>query len=106
MDLTTESRRQAAAQLQNEVSFWYYSFCKLVKSQQEYARTLCRWIQLTDCLVTDKRQSRCASAVRTLSEKWQRGLEKLPDKVASDAIKHFLSAVESIIRQQAEEHNQ
>ncbi|KAK8522407.1 hypothetical protein V6N13_115376 [Hibiscus sabdariffa] len=106
MDLTTESRRQATAQLQAEVSFWYYSFCKLVKSQQEYVRTLCRWIHLTDCLVSDQRQSRCGSAVRRLSEEWQRGFEKLPDKVASEAIKRFLLDIESIIQQQAEEHNQ
>ncbi|KAE8688033.1 hypothetical protein F3Y22_tig00111005pilonHSYRG00187 [Hibiscus syriacus] len=106
MDLTTESHRQATAQLQTEVSFWYYSFCKLIKSQQEYIKTLYRWIQLTDCLVNDQRQSHCLYAVRRLSEEWQRGFAKLPDKVASEAIKSFLLAVESIIQQQAEEHNQ
>ncbi|XP_022762672.1 nitrate regulatory gene2 protein isoform X2 [Durio zibethinus] len=106
MDLTTESHRQATAQLETEVSFWYYSFCKLIKSQQEYVRTLDGWIQLTDCLVDDHQQNRCLSAVRRLCEEWQLGLEKLPDKVASDAIKSFLLAIQSIIQQQAEEHKQ
>ncbi|XWS40440.1 hypothetical protein CRYUN_Cryun18bG0140400 [Craigia yunnanensis] len=106
MDLTTESHRQASAQLETEVSFWYHSFCKLVKSQQEYVGTLCRWIQLTDCLVDNHQQSRCSPAVRRLCEEWQLGFEKLHDKVASEAIKSFLLAIHSIIQQQDEEHNQ
>lgn len=81
MDLITESHRQATAQLETEVSFWYHSFCNLIKSQQEYVRTLCRWIQLTSCLADDHRQSRCSSAVCRLCEEWQLGFEKLPDKV-------------------------
>ncbi|XP_021286042.1 uncharacterized protein LOC110417818 [Herrania umbratica] len=106
VDLTTESHRQATAQLETEVSFWYHSFCELVKSQQEYVRTLCRWIQLTDCLVDDHQQNHCSTTVRRLCEEWQRGFDKLPDKVASEAIKSFLLAIQSIIRQQVEEHNQ
>nr|KJB14756.1 hypothetical protein B456_002G142000 [Gossypium raimondii] len=106
MDLTTESRLQATAQLETEVSFWYYSFCRLIKSQQEYLRTLCQWIQLTDCLVSNQQQSRCSSAVRRLCEEWHLGFEKLPDKAASETIKRFLLAIQSIIQQQAEEHNQ
>ncbi|MBA0706021.1 hypothetical protein Golax_018163 [Gossypium laxum] len=106
MDLTTESRLQATAQLETEVSFWYYSFCRLIKSQQEYLRTLCQWIQLTDCLVSNQQQSRCSSAVRRLCEEWHLGFEKLPDKAASETIKSFLLAIQSIIQQQAEEHNQ
>ncbi|XWS67437.1 hypothetical protein CRYUN_Cryun04dG0006500 [Craigia yunnanensis] len=104
MDLTTESHRQATAQLETEVSFWYHSFCKLINSQQEYVRTLCRWIQLTDCLVDNHQQNGCSSAVRRLCEEWQLGFEKLPDEVASESIKSFLLAIQSIIRQQAEEH--
>ncbi|KAG4162464.1 hypothetical protein ERO13_D01G116500v2 [Gossypium hirsutum] len=106
MDLTTESRLQATAQLETEVSFWYYSFCRLIKSQQEYLRTLCQWIQLTDCLVSNQQQSHCSSAVRRLCEEWHLGFEKLPDKAASETIKSFLLAIQSIIQQQAEEHNQ
>ncbi|PPS18863.1 hypothetical protein GOBAR_AA01711 [Gossypium barbadense] len=106
MDLTTESRLQATAQLETEVSFWYYSFCRLIKSQQEYLRTLCQWIQLTDCLVSNQQQSHCSSAVRRLCEEWHLGFEKLPDKVASETIKSFLLAIQSIIQQQAVEHNQ
>ncbi|KAB2096840.1 hypothetical protein ES319_A01G131600v1 [Gossypium barbadense] len=81
-------------------------FCRLIKSQQEYLRTLCQWIQLTDCLVSNQQQSHCSSAVRRLCEEWHLGFEKLPDKVASETIKSFLLAIQSIIQQQAVEHNQ
>ncbi|KAK8606232.1 hypothetical protein V6N13_102986 [Hibiscus sabdariffa] len=106
IDLTTESHRQATAQLETEVSFWYYSFCKLMKSQQDYVRTLCRWIQHTDCLADDNRKSHCSSAVCRLCKEWQRGFEKLPDKVTSEAIWSFLLAIQAIIQHQAEERNQ
>ncbi|TYI97478.1 hypothetical protein E1A91_D01G146100v1 [Gossypium mustelinum] len=81
-------------------------FCRLIKSQQEYLRTLCQWIQLTDCLVSNQQQSHCSSAVCRLCEEWHLGFEKLPDKAASETIKSFLLAIQSIIQQQAEEHNQ
>ncbi|XVE48509.1 hypothetical protein DITRI_Ditri01bG0007500 [Diplodiscus trichospermus] len=106
MDLTTESHHRATAQLETEVSFWYCSFCKLIKSQQDYVRTLCRWIQLTDRLADNHHQNRCSSAVRRLCEEWQLGFEKLPDKLASEAIKSFLLAIQSIIQQQTEELGQ
>ncbi|XVE67517.1 hypothetical protein DITRI_Ditri08aG0167300 [Diplodiscus trichospermus] len=107
MDLTSESHRQATAQLETAVSFWYHGLCKLIISQQEYVTTLCRWIKLTDCLVDEHQFNRCcSSAVRRLCEEWQLGCEKLPDKVASEAIKNFLLAIQSTIQQQAEEHKQ
>ncbi|GAV76404.1 DUF632 domain-containing protein/DUF630 domain-containing protein [Cephalotus follicularis] len=105
MDLTTEYRHQATAQLETEVTCWYSYFCKLVKSQREYVRTLCRWIHLTDSLVDNHQQSHCLSAIRRLCEEWQIVFDRLPDKVASESIKSFLSAIQSIIQLQTEEHN-
>lgn len=81
MDLSTEYHRRATAQLETEIVCWYNSFCRLVKSQQVYATTLCRWIQLTDCLVNNHQQNGCSSAVRRLCEEWQIVPERLPDKV-------------------------
>ncbi|KAF2317863.1 hypothetical protein GH714_041182 [Hevea brasiliensis] len=107
IDLTTNYHRQATtqAQLETEVTSWYLSFCKLVKSQQEYVRTLCRWIKLTDCLVDGNQHSSCSSAVRSLCEEWQLVFDRLPDKIASEAIKSFLDAIQMIMLQQTEEHN-
>ncbi|KAK9267175.1 hypothetical protein L1049_009595 [Liquidambar formosana] len=104
-DPTTDYHRQATAQLVNEVTSWYNSFCKLIKSQQEYVRTLCRWIQLTECLVDDCQQNGCSSVVRALCEEWQLALDRLPAKVASEAIKGLLSSIHNIVLQQEEEHN-
>ncbi|KAF2310799.1 hypothetical protein GH714_017365 [Hevea brasiliensis] len=79
VDLTTDYHHQATSQLETEVTSWYLSFCKLVKYQQGYVRTLCRWIKLTDCLVDDNQHSR-SSAVRSLCEEWQLLVDRLPDK--------------------------
>lgn len=81
MDPSTDYRRQAAVQLETEVNCWYNSFCKVVKSQREYIKALCRWIQLTDRLVDEYRRSLYSSAVHSFCEQWQLALDKLPDKV-------------------------
>ncbi|KAF3450330.1 hypothetical protein FNV43_RR06410 [Rhamnella rubrinervis] len=105
MDLSTDYRRQAAAQLETELNCWYSSFCKVVKSQGEYVKALCRWIQLTDRLVDEHRRSLYSPAVHSFCEQWQLGLDNLPDKVSSEAIKSLWSAIHSILLQQEEEHN-
>ncbi|XP_065882200.1 protein ALTERED PHOSPHATE STARVATION RESPONSE 1 [Euphorbia lathyris] len=104
-DFTSDYHRQATAQLENEVTSWYLSFCKLMESQNEYVRTLCRWIQRTNCLVDDNQQNNCSSAVRSLCEQWQLAFDKLPDKIASEAIKGLMTAIKMITVQQAEEYN-
>ncbi|XP_012075657.1 protein ALTERED PHOSPHATE STARVATION RESPONSE 1 isoform X2 [Jatropha curcas] len=104
-EMTTDAHRHATVQLETEVNSWYISFCKLVKSQQEYVTTLCRWIQLTDCLVNDNQHSSYSSAVCSLCEEWQLAFDRLPDKIASEAIKSLLSAIHAIMLQQEEEHN-
>lgn len=85
MEPTTEYHQQAAAQLKNEVTCWYNSFVKLVKSQKEYTTSLCSWIQLTNSIAdAGGQRSRTSSSVLKLSEQWLCELNKLPDKV------HFL----------------
>ena len=78
--LNSEYHHQATIQFESEASYWYNSFCKLVKSQQEYVRTLSKWIQLTNCL-RDGQESSNHSSIRTISEQWELGLDGLPDKV-------------------------
>ncbi|MCL7032119.1 hypothetical protein MKW94_001852, partial [Papaver nudicaule] len=64
---------------QLEVNIWYNSFCNLVKSQREYIRVLNRW--------------------------WQLAFDRLPEKVAAEAIKSFVSVIHSIVLQQTKERN-
>lgn len=79
---TTESQRQAAGQLQTEVTSWYSSFCKLVKYQREYVRSLCKWIELTNYIDGSDRVNQSESpTLHSLLDKWQQALDKLPDKV-------------------------
>lgn len=100
--LNSEYHHQATIQFESEASYWYNSFCKLVKSQQEYVRTLSKWIQLTNCL-RDGHESGNHSSIRTICEQWELGLDGLPDKEVADAIKNLLLSIRSIIAQQAEE---
>ncbi|KAM5587519.1 nitrate regulatory gene2 protein [Rosa sericea] len=106
IDLSTTYHRQAAIQLESEVSCWNNSFSEAIKSQQEYVRTLCRWIQLIDNPVDDHAQSLYSSAVRCLCDQWQLALDRSPSKEAAEAIKSLLSAIHRICLQQEEEHNQ
>ncbi|CAI0545477.1 unnamed protein product [Linum tenue] len=104
VESATEFHRQATAQLEAEIISWYHSFCRLVRSQEEYVTTLCRWVQLTSCLVDDQQPPSAQSpAVHKLCEEWKLGFDKMPDKVASEAIKGFLSSIQAIVQQQAEE---
>jgi hypothetical protein len=82
-DFGTDYHRQATAQLETEVTYWYNTFSKLIKSQREYVLTLTRWIQLTGRLADDHQhqQSGYLSVVRSLCEVWQLSLDRLPDKV-------------------------
>ncbi|KAF7803949.1 nitrate regulatory gene2 protein [Senna tora] len=101
----SEHHHQATRQLEAQVTYWYKSFCKLVKSQREYVRNLSKWMQLTDCLMDGHERSICAPMIRSISEQWELGLDKLPDKEASEAIKNLLSSIQCISVQQAEEYN-
>ncbi|KAM1571363.1 hypothetical protein EV2_037444 [Malus domestica] len=105
LDLSSNYHRQATIQLETEVSCWYNHFCKVIKSQQEYVRTLSRWIQLTDSLVDDDRKSLYSSSICWMCEQWNLAFERLQDKEAAEAIKSLLSAIRLIFMQQEEEHN-
>ncbi|XP_028803184.1 nitrate regulatory gene2 protein isoform X2 [Neltuma alba] len=102
--LNSDYHHQATLQFETEVSYWYNSFCNLVKSQGEYVRILYEWIQRTDYLMDDHKRSGCASMIHSISEQWMHGLAKVPDKETSESIKSLLSSISSIIAQQAAEN--
>ncbi|XP_047160080.1 nitrate regulatory gene2 protein [Vigna umbellata] len=102
--LNSEYHHQATIQFQTEASYWYSSFCKLVKSQREYVRILHEWIKLTESL-RDGQESSNHSSVLTICEQWEHGLNDLPETATSDAIKSLLSCIRSMTSQQTEEHN-
>ncbi|CAA2980816.1 Hypothetical predicted protein [Olea europaea subsp. europaea] len=105
-EFSSEYHREAAAQLKTEVTYWYNSFCKLVKYQKEYVGALCKWTECTDCF-RDVDGCGNTSMVHShaLAEEWLLALDKLPDKMVSEAIKSLLSAIHTIVLQQHEEVN-
>ncbi|MQL75614.1 hypothetical protein Taro_007978 [Colocasia esculenta] len=100
---STDSQRHATAQLETEVESWYNAFYNLLRAQRDYAHTVNQWVRLTDCLPTDGTLG--ASGIYVVCEEWELALERLPDKVAAEAIKSFVSVVHSIGLQLAEEHS-
>uniref|UniRef100_A0ACD5VPA1 Uncharacterized protein n=1 Tax=Avena sativa TaxID=4498 RepID=A0ACD5VPA1_AVESA len=100
---TTDSHCYATTQLEVEVSAWHSSFCNLITLQREYVTILNQWISLTDCLPDDDGFMRSSSGIRSLCGELQHALERLPEKSAAEAIKTFLSVIQSIVLQQAEE---
>lgn len=103
LEPTSDSHHLATAQLETEVTFWYNSFCNLLKSQRDYVQILNQWVRLTDCLPDMSEVTGSTYRIHSLCEEWQLSLDRLPDKVAAEAIKSFLSVIHSIFLQQKEE---
>ncbi|XP_072955174.1 protein ALTERED PHOSPHATE STARVATION RESPONSE 1 [Typha angustifolia] len=101
---TSDSHRHATAQLEAEVASWHSSFCNLINSQREYIRVLNQWVRLTDCLL-DSTGLRATSGIHSLCDELQRALDRLPEKVAAEAIKSFLSVIHSIVLQHTVERS-
>ncbi|KAL5220161.1 hypothetical protein ABZP36_024874 [Zizania latifolia] len=100
---TTDSHCQATAQLEVEVSAWHTSFCNLITLQRDHVAILNQWIKLTDCLPDNDGFMSGSSGLRSLCGELQRALAGLPEKVAAEAIKTFISVIHSIVVQQTEE---
>ncbi|XP_059641329.1 protein ALTERED PHOSPHATE STARVATION RESPONSE 1 isoform X2 [Cornus florida] len=105
---TSEIHRQSTLQLELEVQQWHHSFCNLVKSQRDYIQSLTGWLRLSlfQFSTNPLHKTRQDSAIYSLCEEWNLAVDRLPDKVASDGIKGFLTAIHAIVVQQAEEQKQ
>ncbi|KAG7034078.1 hypothetical protein SDJN02_03805, partial [Cucurbita argyrosperma subsp. argyrosperma] len=105
---TSEIHRQSTLQLELEVQQWHASFCNLVKAQRDYVQSLTAWLRL--CLLqisgTPLLRTGQDSRIYSLCEEWNLAVDRIPDKVASEGIKSFLTVVQAIVVQQAEEHKQ
>ncbi|GAB2290063.1 hypothetical protein Dimus_024354 [Dionaea muscipula] len=104
-DSTSELHRQATRELASAVSAWHSSFCCLVKYQRDFIRSLQGWFKLT-LLPVDKESTnhtRELSDAFSFFDEWKLALDRLPDTVASEAIKSFVNVVHSISVKQTEE---
>ncbi|KAL9252500.1 Nitrate regulatory gene2 protein-like protein [Drosera capensis] len=105
-DSTSELHRQATRDLESAVSAWHSSFCRLVKYQRDFICSLQGWYKLTLFPVDREAVSnttRDPSNAFSFFDEWKLALDRLPDTVASEAIKSFVNVVHSISMKQTEE---
>ncbi|XP_031483272.1 protein ROLLING AND ERECT LEAF 2-like [Nymphaea colorata] len=110
---TTELHRQSTHHLQLAVSGWHSSFFQLTKHHRDYIHSLHSWLRLTLYRLDDSTEngsegivpaaSESASKIYNLCEEWRHAVDRLPDTVASEAIKSFVTVVQAISLQQSEE---
>ncbi|XP_052195657.1 protein ALTERED PHOSPHATE STARVATION RESPONSE 1 isoform X2 [Diospyros lotus] len=105
---TSEIHRQSTLQLELEVQQWHIAFCNLVKAQRDYIQSLTGWLRLSLFQFSNNSLSKTGkdSAIYTLCEEWHLAVDRIPDKVASEGIKSFLTVIHAIVVQQAEEQKQ
>ncbi|KAG2694173.1 hypothetical protein I3760_08G129200 [Carya illinoinensis] len=105
---TSEIHRQSTLQLELEVQQWHQSFCYLVKAQRDYIESLVSWLRISLFQISKNPLSRAAqeSRIYSLCEEWHVAVDRIPDGVASEGIKSFLTVIHAIVVQQADELKQ
>lgn len=105
-DSTSELHRQATRDLESAVSAWHSSFCRLIKFQRDFIRSLHGWFKLTLFPVSNDNAdiiNREPSDAFGFCDEWKLALDRVPDTVASEAIKSFINVVHVISIKQSEE---
>ncbi|RVW32331.1 Nitrate regulatory gene2 protein [Vitis vinifera] len=102
---TSELHRQATRDLESAVSAWHSSFCRLIKYQRDFILSLQGWLRLTliPLTMTTSMATGSSPVVFAFIDEWKLALDRLPDTVASEAIKSFVHVVHAISGKQAEE---
>ncbi|GMI68210.1 Altered Phosphate Starvation Response 1 [Hibiscus trionum] len=105
---TSEIHRQTTLQLQLKVQQWHLSFCNLVKAQRDYIQSLAGWLRLSLFQFSKNPVLRNGqeSKIYSFCEEWHLAVDRIPDKVASEGIKSFLTVINAIVVQQEEEYKQ
>lgn len=104
-DSTSELHRQATRDLESAVSAWHSSFCRLIKFQRDFIRSLQGWFKLTLFPVDNDNVNGNGepSEAYAFCDEWKLALDRVPDTVASEAIKSFINVVHVISVKQSEE---
>ncbi|CAJ1826694.1 unnamed protein product [Sphenostylis stenocarpa] len=103
-DSTSELHRQATRDLEAAVSAWHSSFCRLIKFQRDFILSLHGWFKLSLLPVNnDNINNRDNSDTYHFFDEWKLALDRVPDTVASEAIKSFINVVHVISSKQSEE---
>ncbi|EPS64716.1 hypothetical protein M569_10064 [Genlisea aurea] len=106
---TSEIHRQATRDLELAVSAWHSSFCSVTEFHRDFICSLYGWFKLTLLSVDSSAKHDDGGGdhrlrqVFTFIEEWKLGLDRIPDAVASEAIKSFNNVIRSISAKQSEE---
>nr|GMD62127.1 nitrate regulatory gene2 protein-like [Ipomoea batatas] len=102
---TSDLHRQATRDLESAVSAWHSSFCRLIKFQRDFIRSLHGWFKLTLLPIdtVPNNGTKDPSEAFSFCDEWKLALERVPDTVASEAIKSFINVVHSVFCKQTEE---
>ncbi|KAL5538101.1 hypothetical protein UlMin_044324 [Ulmus minor] len=102
---TSDPHRQATRDLESAVSGWHSSFLRLIKFQRDFVRSLHGWFKLTLLPVDNDNfnGNKEPSVVYAFCDEWKLALDRVPDTVASEAIKSFINVVHAISVKQSEE---
>ncbi|EOA26608.1 hypothetical protein CARUB_v10022668mg [Capsella rubella] len=102
---TSELHRQATRDLETAVSLWHTSFCRLIKFQRDFIHSVQAWFKLTLLPVCQDDNPRHKEPVDAYAfcDEWKLTLDRVPDTVASEAIKSFINVVHVISAKQSEE---
>ncbi|XP_051132981.1 nitrate regulatory gene2 protein-like [Andrographis paniculata] len=102
---TSDMQIQATRDLESAISSWHSSFCRLIKFQRDFIRALYGWFKLTLLPVTVEPSNAQNDFREVLAffDEWRLALDRVPDTVASEAIKSFDNVVSSILTKQTEE---
>ncbi|KAH9307884.1 hypothetical protein KI387_035795 [Taxus chinensis] len=105
---TSDYHRHATIQLEAQVTAWYASFCKLIKSHRDYMCALNGWLKLSLNQFKNEFEGIIENhqPLHALCEEWQLALERLPDQSVYGGIRSLMTVVHAIVVQQTEELKQ
>ncbi|CAA0842745.1 Protein of unknown function (DUF630 and DUF632 [Striga hermonthica] len=107
---TSDLHRQATRDLESAVATWHSAFCRIVKFQRDFICSLHAWFKLTLIPINNEHQQNNNNNNKdpisnsfAFCDEWKLALDRVPDTVASEAIKSFINVVHSISLKQTEE---
>ncbi|ESQ44047.1 hypothetical protein EUTSA_v10005793mg [Eutrema salsugineum] len=101
---TSELHRQATRDLESAVSSWHSSFSHLIKFQRDFIHSVHAWFKLTLVPVChEDAAAKEPTDAYAFCDEWKLALDRVPDTVASEAIKSFINVVHVISTKQADE---
>ncbi|KAF3558145.1 hypothetical protein F2Q69_00014548 [Brassica cretica] len=101
---TSELHRQATRDLESAVSSWHSSFTHVIMFQRDFIHSVHAWFKLTLLPVCHEDAAvKEPTDAYAFCDEWKLALDRVPDTVASEAIKSFINVVHVISSKQADE---